>query len=119
MPLSELSLRYYFTADGNGQLQYNCDWAMVGCSNVNGAFVKMNPGKANADTYLEITFKAAAGSLQPGGQTGDIQTRNHASNWANLNESNDYSFDPTKTAYANWERVTLYHNGTLVFGNEP
>lgn len=119
VPLSELSLRYYFTADGNGQLQYNCDWAMVGCSNVNGAFVKMNPDKANADTYLEITFKAAAGSLQPGGQTGDIQTRNHASNWANLNESNDYSFDPTKTAYANWERVTLYHNGTLVFGNEP
>lgn len=119
VPLSELSLRYYFTAEGSGQMQFNCDWAMVGCSNLSGVFVTMNPGKADADTYLEITFKAGAGSLQPGGQTGDIQTRNHSSSWANLNEDNDYSFDPSKTAYANWERVTLHHNGELVFGTEP
>lgn len=119
VPLSELSLRYYFTAEGNEQLEFNCDWAMVGCANLNAAFVKMNSVKPTADTYLEITFKSAAGSLLPGGQTGDIQTRNHSSSWTNLDESNDYSYDPAKTAYTNWERVTLYHNGTLVFGNEP
>ncbi|WP_199925578.1 glycoside hydrolase family 9 protein [Paenibacillus bouchesdurhonensis] len=119
VPLSELSLRYYFTADGNEQMEFNCDWAMVGCSNINGNFVKMSSGKPTADTYLEISFKAAAGSLLPGGQTGDIQTRNHSSSWVNLNESNDYSFDPTNSVYTNWERVTLYHNGILVFGTEP
>ncbi|WP_164515067.1 glycoside hydrolase family 9 protein [Paenibacillus lentus] len=119
IPLSELSLRYYITVDENEQMEFNCDWAMVGCTNLSGTFVKMNPGKSMADTYLEITFNAAAGSLPAGGQTGDIQTRNHSSNWTNLNESNDYSFDPLNTAYTNWERVTLYHNGILVFGTEP
>jgi cellulose 1,4-beta-cellobiosidase len=39
--------------------------------------------------------------------------------WSNFNEANDYSYDPTKTAYANWDRVTLYRNGTLVWGVEP
>jgi len=29
-------------------------------------------------------------------------------------EANDYSFDPTKTAFADWTRVTLYRSGVLV-----
>ncbi|MFD3260655.1 glycoside hydrolase family 6 protein [Paenibacillus lentus] len=117
--LSELTLRYYFTAEDNQSLQFNCDWAMVGCTNLTGSFVKMSQIETGADSYLEIKFNASAGTLAPGGSTGDIQTRNHSSNWTNLNESNDYSYDPTKTSYANWEKVTLHQNGTLVWGIEP
>ncbi|WP_110931738.1 endo-1,4-beta-xylanase [Paenibacillus bouchesdurhonensis] len=117
--LSELTLRYYFTTDGNDALVFNCDWAVVGCSNLSGKFVKLDTATENADVYLEISFNASAGAISAGGSTGEIQTRSHRSNWTNLNESNDYSFDSTKTSFTNWEKATLYRNGTLVWGNEP
>src|SRR5262249_27454903 len=34
-------------------------------------------------------------------------------------EGNDYSYDATKTSFADWTKVTLYRNGTLVWGAEP
>ncbi|MNC76106.1 Endoglucanase 5 precursor [compost metagenome] len=71
------------------------------------------------DNYIEIGFSAAAGTLAAGAQTGDIQIRMNNSDWSNLNESNDYSFDPTKTSYAEWNKVTLFHNDKLVWGIEP
>ena len=43
----------------------------------------------------------------------------HNQNWTNYNEANDYSYDATKTAFADWNRVTLYRNGALVWGTEP
>jgi hypothetical protein len=39
--------------------------------------------------------------------------------WSNYDETNDYSFDATKTAFSDWNRVTLYRNGVLVWGIEP
>ncbi len=36
-----------------------------------------------------------------------------------MNEANDYSFDPTKTSFADWSNVTLFQNGALVWGTEP
>ena len=34
-------------------------------------------------------------------------------------ESNDHSYDITKTALADWNKVTLYRNGALIWGTEP
>jgi cellulose 1,4-beta-cellobiosidase len=78
-----------------------------------------NAAGTGADTYAELTFTAGAGTLAPGAQTGDIQLRMAKTDWTNFNEANDYSFDPTKTAYADWSKTTLYMNGTLVWGAEP
>ncbi len=36
-----------------------------------------------------------------------------------FDQTNDYSFDPTKTTFAPSTTVTLYQNGTLVWGTEP
>ncbi len=115
--LSDVKLRYYFTKDGNANLNFYKDYAQIGASNVNGTIVSTTG--TNADTYLELSFSAAAGSIAPGGQTGDIQIRIAKSDWSNFNENNDYSFDGTKTAFADWNKVTLYHNNTLVWGIEP
>ncbi|QMV43160.1 cellulase family glycosylhydrolase [Cohnella cholangitidis] len=116
--LSTLKLRYYFTKDGNQALNFWTDWAQVGSSNVQGTFV--NASGTGTDTYVEISFASGAGSIAAGGQSGEIQTRFAKSDWANFNETGDYSFDATKnTAYADWSRVTLYQNGTLVWGTEP
>ncbi|WP_254450282.1 cellulose binding domain-containing protein [Cohnella herbarum] len=117
--LSNVKLRYYFTKDGSANLSFWCDYAQVGTSSVSGAFVTINPAKTGADTYAEISFGSAAGSIAAGGQSGDIQIRAAKSDWSNFNEVGDYSFDGTKTSFADWNKVTLYQNGTLVWGIEP
>ncbi|WEK54900.1 MAG: cellulase family glycosylhydrolase [Candidatus Cohnella colombiensis] len=117
--LSNLKLRYYFTKDSNASLNFYCDYAQVGTGNVSGAFTAISPAKTGADTYVEISFNTAAGSLAAGGQSGDIQIRLAKSDWSNFNEANDYSFDGTKSAYVDWSKVTLHQSGTLVWGIEP
>jgi endo-1,4-beta-D-glucanase Y len=117
IPLTELTIRYYFTGDNTNAEVFNCDWAQVGCANIRGTFQPMNAPTATADRYLEVTF--TGGTLNANGQTGEIQLRNHKRNWSNFNEANDYSFDASKTAFADWDRVTVYRNGALIWGVEP
>jgi len=108
--LSELKVRYYFSKDGGQDMSSWIDWAQIGGNNINRTFT---------DTYVELSFTNAAGAIQAGGQTGDVQLRMSKNDWTNFNEANDYSFDPTKTSYTNWNHITLYQNGTLVWGIEP
>ena len=89
------------------------------CSNVRGLFVQLNPARTGAAFYLEVGFTAAAGSIATGSQSGEIQTRISKTDWSNYTETGDYSFDPTKTSFADWTRVTLYRNGVLMWGVEP
>ncbi len=117
VPLSELKLRYWYTVDGDKAQNYWCDYATLGCANITARFVKMTTAKTNADYYLEVGF--TSGTLAPGASTGEIQNRFSKNDWTNYNESGDYSFDGTKTAFTDWSRVTLYRNGTLVWGTEP
>nr|AIY28331.1 putative lytic polysaccharide monooxygenase [Paenibacillus curdlanolyticus] len=115
LDLTTVKIRYYFTKDGNANVNGFVDWAQIGNSNV-----KVTVGSVsgtNADTYVELSF--TSGTIPAGGQSGDIQVRLAKSDWSNFNESNDYSYDGTKTAYADWNKVTLTQNGTLVWGTTP
>jgi hypothetical protein len=117
--LSTLTIRYYFTADGSTSLAFDCDFASpVGCANVAGTFATTSG--TQADHYLEVSFLPAAGSISAGGNSGQIEVRFEDSAYAIMfDQTNDWSFDPTNPAYAPWARVTLYQNGTLVWGTEP
>jgi hypothetical protein len=116
--LTVLAVRYYYTADGSAQQAYACDYAQIGCGSIQATFATIAPAKANADHYMELSF--TAGSISAGGSTGEIQIRFHDSNYqVMLTQTNDYSFDAASTQYADWNKVTVYRSGALVWGVEP
>jgi fibronectin type 3 domain-containing protein len=118
--LSQVTVRYWFTNDGSQGATYWCDWAQIGQTNLTGTVKTVSPARTGADRYLEIAFKTTAGNLAAGASTGEIQSRFSKSDWSNYTQTNDASYDPTKaTSYVDWNRVTVYVNGTLVWGLEP
>jgi len=117
--LSEVKIRYWFTRDGEQNQNYWCDFAVVDCANVTSQFLQLPVSRPGADYYLEIGFTAGAGNLEPGANTGPIQHRFSKSDWSDYTQSDDHSFDPSKTQYADWAKITVYQNGILVWGIEP
>src|ERR1041384_3007027 len=78
VPLSSLTMRYWFTNESpSDPLEFDCDWAQVNCSNITGRFVVLSPARSKANTYLEISFRAGAGSVATSQNSGEIQTRVH------------------------------------------
>ena len=121
VPLSSLTMRYWFTNENpSDPLEFDCDWAQLNCSNISARFVVLSPARSNANTYVEISFGAGAGSVAAGQNSGEIQTRVHHVNWSNFNTTETYSFisDPS-FVYQDTKTVTLYQNGALIWGVEP
>ena len=115
--LTDITLRYYFTREGNESQSFWCDWSHVGGSNVIGTFVN-TASYSKYNNYLEISFASAAGALASG-QSIELNCRFAKSNWSAYDQSNDYSFNSTADSYALWDKVTAYSNGTLISGIEP
>ena len=116
--LSDITLRYYFTVDGDNEQSFWCDWASLDSTHVTGQFVKLENPSAEADYALEIGFSALAGALQPG-ENVEIQARFSKNDWTNYDQTNDYSFKASASQFENHEQVTGYVNGQLVWGIEP
>lgn len=116
--LSDVTLRYYYTIDGEEAQNFWSDWASIGSANVTSKFVKLATPVAGADYVLEVGFTSSAGTLNAG-QSAEIQARFSKNNWSNYNQANDYSFKASSTQFANHEQVTGYINGQLVWGIEP
>lgn len=114
--LVDVTLRYWFTLEpGTTTMQFNCDYAMMGCGVLTSSF-GVTSG-ANADHYLEIGF--TGGTLGPGQSTGPIQARFHKTDYTTLDENNDYSFDANKTSFTDHPAVGAFGNGILAWGAEP
>lgn len=117
--LSAVTLRYWYTIDTNQPQNYWCDYAVIGCGNIIGKFVSLPSPRPDADTYLELDFTSGAGSLAPGADTGQIQERFSKADWSPYNQTNDYSYNSALTTFTPWAKVTVYYQGTLVWGTEP
>jgi Cellulose binding domain len=130
-PLSDFTIKYWFTADGGSGFVLNCYYAASSGiqSNYTGTFTTLTSGAtATADTVLTVSFGAGAGSIPAMGSTNDIYLSFHNGAYTTLNQSNDYSYvsadAQSKCSQGNAvtcsaTAVTLYRNGVLVFGTEP
>lgn len=122
VPLSTLTMRYWFTNETPADpLVFECDWAQVSCSNITARFVVLtSPVPSKANRYLELTFKAGAGSVAAGRNSGEIQIRIHHVNWSLFNTTESYSFISDESfVYKDTQTVTLYGDGALAWGIEP
>ncbi len=120
--LSKITVRYWFKLDTQGSADvpesYWCDYARLGCGNVQGSFVRLSSPTAKADHYLQLSFSAGAGILSPGDSSGEIQNRFNKNDWSNYNGNGDYSW-AAYTTYTLWDHITVYYEGQLIWGTEP
>jgi hypothetical protein len=118
VPLNELEIRYFFTNEVS-TLQSQCPILQANCNIVQLSFGQVEPARPLADTYLSVTFSAAAPSLAPGSSSGlyEVIVRNEGIGL--LEQSNDYSFDASFVDAAPSEKSCLYRNGKLIWGREP
>jgi hypothetical protein len=119
VPLSNLTVRYWFTEDGTAPLDYVCEYAPVGCPNISGTYVAVSPAVTGADHYLQLSFSSGAGSLAAGANTGGIQNELFQASYATMTQTNDYSFNAADASFTANPDITVYDNGTLIYGTEP
>lgn len=115
--LSDLKIRYYFTADYEDKPLTVDFWSTVPKENALPRLVVMNIPGEQADTFLEFGFKPEAGSLNPGSSV-LIGTWINNSGWDAFDQTNDYSFNRSEEM-APSTKVTAFLNGELVWGEEP
>jgi hypothetical protein len=115
---SELELRYFYTNDGAQSEVIDCYFAQFGCEKVTMSIVALAPEASTADHYLSIKFAKTAGSVPVNGSYG-LQPAVNESSFAYYDQAGDYSYDASKSAYAAHDKVCLYRNGTLIWGDEP
>ncbi|MFE6526923.1 cellulose binding domain-containing protein [Streptomyces sp. NPDC057794] len=119
LPLSDVTLRYWFTAEDSASYAFNCVNAVFGCSHVAGRIVAMDKPTDTADHYLELRFTEGAGDLKPGANSKGIDVQLFRTDHAKVKQSDDRSFDAAKTSYKEAEEVTAYKRGVLAWGEEP
>jgi endoglucanase len=108
VPLSDLTVRYWFTEDGTAPLDYACEYAPVGCANITGSYTAVSPAVTGADHYLQLSFASGAGSLAPGANTGGIQNELFQASFATMTQTNDYSFNAADTSFTANPHITVY-----------
>jgi hypothetical protein len=118
VPYSELTARYWITAENYAGINFYVDYAQMGNSKIRGRYVALTQPRNNAFGYIEYSFDNGTALLAPQSNTGAIETRLGNSDWSALDESNDYSYQ-AGSAYVENNKFTLYRNNVLVWGTEP
>lgn len=131
--MSDITVRYWFTADDNDvtQLFFVTYYSQVNnvaiTNDVTATFAPAPPANVTptSDSYMELSFSAAAPALSFG-TTANIQVVVHGPGGNGysdkFNETNDYSFnamDPGTGTYGPNNNITYYVKGVLVGGCEP
>ncbi|WP_191839381.1 cellulose binding domain-containing protein [Catellatospora chokoriensis] len=117
--LTDVTLRYYFSADDGAVYAANCVQTALRCSSVTQTVTAAPAPTASASHYLQIGFTSAAGTLAPGGTSQGIGLQLYRLDHRDLDQADDHSFDGTMTSYTPSTLVTAYRRGVLSWGQEP
>jgi hypothetical protein len=146
LDLVDVRIRYHVTFEGgNASLTTNCDWAAIGCANVQRHIQffppPLPPGPPAAPAsppppppptptptptvvpppgtpfpgWIELTF--TGGQLAPGASTGPIYLRHHRPNWSAIDERDDPSWQQATGEWADNSRITLDVNDIREYGD--
>jgi Cellulose binding domain len=131
IPLSSITFRYYFqVAETSDPPHLDIDYSQtVPVGDITSSFMAITPAVTGANEYMEVGFTTAAGSLAAQSNSGQIQLRLHATNYANpfdSNQTTDYSFQTCATGqtansapFHQQTTITAYVGGVLSSGVEP
>lgn len=109
--MADLKVRYYYTKEGTTEEVLTCFYTAIGPTNIFGEF---HPELG----YAEIGFTSGAGTIKDGGNSGQMQLVLKKTSNGYYDQTNDYSYDPSFTDYAEYDKMTLYYKGKLVWGKE-
>jgi len=110
--LSSIKVRYYFTNDGTPTWNTFIDSCSASGVTVGRTFIDITGG-TNANKCLELSFDS--GTLAANGEV-TVQLRMRKTDNSPFNQTDDYSYDPTNVSPVDWNRMTGYINGSLVWG---
>jgi len=130
VPLTELTLRYYYTSEVTNPTTIDTNYAHASggqtyadlTSKITKKTVALTPATANANTYVELGFAGGSPNILSGDVATEVAWQIHENNYAqSYTQTNDYSFDASKTGSPQlWDHVALYRNGTtLLWGTPP
>ena len=118
--LNTVEVRYWLNYDATAAtIQAWVDWAGKnnGVSMTNNVQVSMvQTTKGGQTHYMSVKFTGNV-TLNPNEYV-EVQARFNKSDWSQMVQSNDWSYLNTQS-WTDWNKVTAYVNGGLVYGNEP
>ncbi|MFV2102900.1 cellulose binding domain-containing protein [Micromonospora sp. LOL_024] len=140
LDLAAVRVRYHVTFEGgNTSLVTNCDWAAIGCADVQRHLqffpppapppppphapppaptptpTVFPPPGTPVPGWIELTF--TGGELAPGASTGPIYLRHHRPNWTAIDERDDPSWQQATGGWADNSRITLDVDGVREYGD--
>jgi hypothetical protein len=115
--MSDLKVRYWYTADGTPSQAARCEYAEVGTDLVRPSVHTLTPARPRADTYVELTFSPATQTLE---RYATAEIRLTVANGADrpFNETDDHSWSGAPD-FTDCDKVTLYYKDVLIWGAEP
>ncbi|MDQ2087630.1 cellulose binding domain-containing protein [Herbivorax sp. ANBcel31] len=118
--LSEVKARYWLMHETGVDSNLIVYWTNCqgGEDNVQLSSVMISAERVNSNQYVEIAFNEQAGYLEPG-ESVNVLFGFNANDWSTFNQHNDHSFDQNASSFIENERITIYSNNSLIWGEEP
>lgn len=115
--LTDLTIRYWFTAETAGNFTFNVDYATFDGQENLGGSTNVTFGQELGSDYAEIGFSLAR-NVDTGGVR-EVQLRFHVDGYPDLDQTNDFSFLASATAATPNPNITPYVSGEQVGGCIP
>jgi len=78
----------------------------------------MSTPATGADHYISMTFSGSTQIIQVGAEVGKWDVGCHVDPWYSWSQSGDYSWWGS-TTWVDWNKITVYQQDVLVWGNPP